>query len=240
MYAKEDMWLMEEIFQLSDRSLIWMINRLFHEKYQEDEELLKEWSGRNERGEICVQLMVSGFNRYVFCLGRREGYLQLLVRETGCLFDRPERFWDESIELHESPAACWGERSRTYQTVRSLPGQGKIQQETHEILLNKSSAEELFRSGLILFLPFLLYGFSGQKTLQTFLIHDIVGALKRGFQEAALSIFDVQRMKQLCRQLLWKLYASERWMQDMGFQELILKILDADMDGLERFFLEEK
>lgn len=247
MYAKEDLWLMEEIFCLSNGALIQMVNRLFHAGYQKNGELMREWNGKNQRGEVCVRLIIEGFYCYEFCLGRWGVLLQLCARECGCLTDRADIPLSESIELREAPLTYRGEQSKNYLRVREFPGRRSVRLRTHEIILSGSSAGELSQSGLTMFLPFLFYGFpeaslsigEKQMALQSFLIYDIVGTLKRALQEEALSVFDVQRIKMLCRKILWKLYANEPWMKDMGYQELVLKILDADLDGLERIFSEK-
>jgi hypothetical protein len=73
-----------------------------------------------------------------------------------------------------------------------------------------------------------------QEALKSFVIHDIVGALGRSYQRGDLTSFDVQKLKQLCRQMVWRILGREVWMQSMENQELILDALEADVDFLER------
>lgn len=58
-------------------------------------------------------------------------------------------------------------------------------------------------------------------------------------QKGNLTVFDVQRLKQCCRQMLWRTLPGERAMQDLEFQDLLLRALDADIDRLERYHRQE-
>jgi len=66
------------------------------------------------------------------------------------------------------------------------------------------------------------------------MIHDIVGTLNLSLRKGDLTVFDVQRLKQFCRQMVWRMFARESWMQDLELQELILEIFETDLDLLER------
>ena len=65
MIQKEDRWIMEEIFRLSDQALVRMINGLFGTEYQDEEKIWKEW---RDQEALSVCLKVGGMNRYEFSL----------------------------------------------------------------------------------------------------------------------------------------------------------------------------
>ena len=73
-----------------------------------------------------------------------------------------------------------------------------------------------------------------RETLKSFVIRDIVGTLNLSMQRGNLGIYDVQRLKQLCRRMIWRLLPEKPWMQELEMQELILNALDTDLDLLER------
>ena len=78
-----------------------------------------------------------------------------------------------------------------------------------------------------------------QETLKSFVLRDIVGALHISVQKSDLTIFDMERLKQCCRYMLWRTLSGESVMQDLEFQERILDALDADIERLERYHRQE-
>ncbi len=73
-----------------------------------------------------------------------------------------------------------------------------------------------------------------ERIWKEFICHDIVEALDRSFKKGSLTAFDVQRMKQLCRHMAWKMLVREKWMQELENQEEMLASLEADVKFLER------
>lgn len=236
---QQDMWMMKKIFQLSDRALIRMVNRLFQTEYADEETVLKEWI---DQEPVSVWLTVGCANRYVFQLRRLDGCLQICAEDRGCIFQYGGMAVNTVVQIREPQMIYFGRRKKEeYCTTLEFPGHERITLPIHMITLDDCSARELEADGLILFLPFLFYCFEEKKleaerkqeSLKYFVIHDIVGALNLSLQKGDLTIYDVQRMKQFCRQMAWKLLAREPWMQNLDLQELILKTFETDLDLLE-------
>ena len=108
--------------------------------------------------------------------------------------------------------------------------------------VGKGYARKLEENGMILFLPFLFHCIcelevsdrKKERIWKEFICHDIVEALDRSFKKGSLTAFDVQRMKQLCRHMAWKMLVREKWMQELENQEEMLSSLEADVKFLER------
>ena len=98
-----------------------------------------------------------------------------------------------------------------------------------------------------MFLPFLFYCFGAkaeserqrQESLKIFVIRDIVGALYASRDRGDLTAFDVEKLKQCCRGMLWRILAGEGWMQNLELQELMLRVLDPDIGYLEHMHQKE-
>ena len=75
-----------------------------------------------------------------------------------------------------------------------------------------------------------------QESWKYFLIHDIVGALHVSMKKGDLTVFDVQRLKQCCRHMIFRLLSGEGWMQDLELQEVILDALETDIELLEHMY----
>lgn len=240
MNFQEDMWMLKKIFQLSDRALIHMVNRLFQTEYTEEETILKEWPEREPDG---VRLTIGCANRYAFHLRRLQGCLQICAEDRGCAFQYSGHAVSATVQIREPQTAYMGKNKKEeYCTTLEFSGDEKLSLPMHMITLADYSAWDLEERGLILFLPFLFYCFEenpmetekNQESLKYFVIHDIVGALNLSLQKGDLTVYDVQRLKQFCRQMVWKLLIREPWMQNLGLQELILKTFETDLDLLER------
>lgn len=240
MYFQQDIWMLKKIFQLSDQALIRMVNRLFQTEYTDEETVLKEWTEREPAG---VLLTVGCANRYLFQLRRLEGCLQIYAEDKGCVFQYSSPSAKTRMQIREPRMLYFGKsKKEEYSTTLEFSSRARITLPTYMITLADCSAWELESSGLILFLPFLFHCFAEkmletegkQETLKSFIIHDIVGALNLSLKKGDLTVYDVQRMKQFCRQMAWKLFAREPWMQDLELQELILKTFETDVDLLER------
>lgn len=238
MYFKQDIAMMKRIFQLSDQALIHMVNHLFQTEYTDKEMVLKEWS---DQEPASVWLTVGCANRYVFQLRRLEGCLQICAEDRGCVFQYGSSAVNTVVQIREPQMIYFGRsKKENYSTTLEFPGNERITLPIRLITLAGCSAWELEESGLIPFLPFLFYCFvdeskeKNQESLQYFMIHDIVGALNLSFQKGDLTVYDVQKLKQLCRRMAWKLLAREPWMQNLEMQEVILETFETDLDLLER------
>lgn len=80
MIDKEDPWILQEIFQLSDHALVRLLNRLFDTHYTEKNQIWKEWQNEDR---LTVTLRVDGVNRYEFRLRRLDGCLQICAQDKG-------------------------------------------------------------------------------------------------------------------------------------------------------------
>ncbi len=240
MYFQENIWMMEKIFHLSDKALIHMVNRLFRTEYSDEETILKEW---NHQETVSVWLTIGCANRYMFQLRCLEGCIQIYAEDRGCMFQYGSPAKNMIVQMREPQIIYFGKnRKEEYCTTLEFPGHERITLPVHIITLSECSAEKLEASGLILFLPFLFHCFAEesakterkQEFLKYFMIHDIVGTLNLSLRKGDLTVFDVQRLKQFCRQMVWRMFAQESWMQDLELQELILDIFETDLDLLER------
>lgn len=240
MYCKEDAWMLRKLFWLSDLALIQMVNHLFQTEYSAEESVWKECQDQDAPG-VCIK--IGGTNRYEFRIRRLEGCIQISAEDRGCVFCYENMASSPVIQIREPQVLYFGKgRQEEYSATLEFPGKERVMLPIRVITLESCSAMELEERGLILFLPFLFYCFSlesgeereRQEALKNFMIHDIVGTLDRSYQRGNLTAFDTQRLKQLCRQMAWKFLGREEWMQEMEMQELVLEVLEADLDFLER------
>lgn len=240
MYESIDSNILNRIFCLSDCSLIRMVNHLFQKEYADTESIWKDWKAP-ESSHVC--LVVGGTDRYEFGIRHLDGCVQLLAEDRGCRFYETRAAVGPGMELREPGMVWFGENTQEeYVRTREFPGHEGLKLSARTVTFSEHSAKQLEEKGLILFLPFLFYLFradSGQErdmreTLKSFVIRDIVGTLNLSMQRGNLGIYDVQRLKQLCRRMIWRLLPEKPWMQELEMQELILNALDTDLDLLER------
>lgn len=239
MYLDTDAWMMKKIFHLSDHALIRMVNHLFGTEYGDMEYVRKEWK---ETEIISICLMVGCANRYEFRMRRFDGCLQIRAEDKGCLFHYEDAAEHTALRIQEPGPTCFGKNTRgAYCTVLEFSGHEQIILPIYDITVSDRSAWNLEETGLILFLPFLFYCFAAEtesaeirrESLKSFVIRDIVGALHVSMKKGDLTVFDVQRLKQCCRCMLWRILSVEKWMQNLELQELVLEALDADIGLLE-------
>ncbi|MCC8139651.1 MAG: hypothetical protein LIO67_05015 [Lachnospiraceae bacterium] len=233
MDLSEDIWMLREIFQLSNHALLRMVNRLFDTAYADTEPIWREQENRS------VYLRISEEGRYVFQVRRLDGCFRVNAEEHRYVFDYESRTNGAVIEIREPRVLCFGKTEEEQRATLEFPGKERVTLKVHMLGLEEYSPEKLEEQGLILFLPFLFYSFAGKRRRRKeewehFLIHDVAGALDKGFRKGSLTAFDQQRMKQLCRHMAWKLLCRESWMSDIANQEMILHVLEADLDFLRR------
>lgn len=240
MYFREDAWMMKEIFGLSDRALIRMVNHLFQTEYGDDECVRKEW---NEHEVISVWLLIGCANRYEFQIRRFDGCLQVYAEDRGCAFHYADALEHTVVQIREPHMIYFGKNSREeFCTTLEFPGHERIILPIHTITLADSSAQRLEEAGLILFLPFLFYCVAEetkerekkQELLEQFVLHDIPDTLYRSMKKGDLNVFDAQKLKQFCRRIMWKLLSHQNFMQNLEFQELMMGALEADIELVER------
>ncbi len=245
MYLNRDAWMLEKIFHLSDRALIRMVNHLFRKEYEDGECIQKEWGGA---GAIRICLTVGCANRYEFRMRRLGGCLQICAQDRGCRFYYEDAAVHPALQIGESGTTCFGKNIRDeYGMVLEFLGPERVVLPVYNITVSDRSAWRLEEAGLILFLPFLSYCFAAepevpeirQESLKSFVIRDIVGALHVSMKKGDLTVFDVQKLKQCCRSMIFRILSGEGWMQDLELQELILDALDADIGLLEHMFRAE-
>lgn len=240
MYCREDAWTMRAIFELSDCALIRMVNHLFQTEYTDREYVRKEW---NEQEVLRVCLTIGCANRYEFQMRRFNGCLQIYVEDRGCAFYYTDAMEHSVVQIREPQMIYFGKNTKKeFFTTLEFPGHERIILPIHMITLMDHSVWKLEEAGLVLFLPFLFYCFTEklkniekkQESLKKFVIHDIVGALHMSMKKGDLTVYDVQKLKQCCRRMIWKLLLREKWMQNLELQELMLETLEPDMELLER------
>ena len=96
------------------------------------------------------------------------------------------------------------------------------------------------------FLPFLFYEFlkkgwgkkEKQDALKYLMIYDVPEALRTGIAEMELTMYDAQKLKQLCRKMAWHLLVLEDWVDSLEMQNLIMESLDTDLEILEQEYQE--
>lgn len=237
MSYQEDLYILEHIFQLSTYAVIRMINKLFETEYETDEQL---WV---EKTEMTINVTVASMNRYEFQVFHFEDAIQIRAEDRGCYFYHKNTAVDMVMQIKEPRVIYFGENTKEETKLTlEFPNRERVHFPIHTITITDYSPESLEQIGLILFLPFLLYSFlrkikeqkNQKEALKFFLIRDIVGTLNYSFQKRDLKVFDVQKLKQLCKRVAWKLFAHEGWMQDIEMQSLFIEILDTDFNLLER------
>lgn len=241
-----DTWMMKRIFRLSDLALIRMVNHLFGTEYEDGEYVRKEW---REAETVGICLTIGCANRYEFRMRRLEGCLQIQAEDRGCLFHYEDAVEHSVLQLRDPKVTCFGENTKEeYCTILEFSGHERIILSVYDITVSDCSVWRLEETGLILFLPFLFYCFIAkteisnrrQDSLKEFVIRDILGALHASMKKGDLTIFDVQKLKQCCGCMLWRILFMEKWMQDLEFQELMLETLEVDIELLERICQREK
>lgn len=241
-YFKEDAWILRRIFELSDRALFHTLNRLFRTEYAEGEYIQKEWNEQGDR--VC--LTVGCANRYEFQIRHLDGCIEICAEDRGCPFHYADAKEQSVVQIREPKMIYFGKNTRKeFCTTLEFSGYERIVLPIHTITLADCSVRRLEEAGLILFLPFLFYCFAEetekaegsekkQESLKKFILHDIVGTLQSSAQKGELTIYDVQKLKQCCRHMIWSLLTRRNWMQDLELQELVLDALEPDMGLLER------
>lgn len=246
MYLDYDAWMMKKIFHLSDCALIRMVNHLFGTEYEDRETVQREWRGKKT---VRICLTIGCANRYEFRMRRMGGCLQIRAEDMGCRFHYEDAAEHSALRLGEPGVFCFGKNTReTYCTVLEFTGHEQIVLPVYDITVSDQSAWRLEEAGLIVFLPFLCYCFAAatespeirQESLKSFVIRDIVGALHVSMKKGDLTVFDVQRLKQCCRHMIFRILSGERWMQNLELQERILDALDTDIELLEHMYQREK
>lgn len=245
MYDREDAWMMKKIFCLSDHALIRMVNRLFQTEYEVGVSIQKEW---REQESISVLLTFGCANRYEFRMRRLEAGIQILVEDRGCQFHYEDAVDRSEVRLQEPLTDYFGYNTKEkFCRILEFLGHEQIILSIYAITVCDQSAWKLEEAGLILFLPFLFYCFGAkaeserqrQESLKIFVIRDIVGALYASRDRGDLTAFDVEKLKQCCRGMLWRILAGEGWMQNLELQELMLRVLDPDIGYLEHMHQKE-
>lgn len=240
MNYRNDVWMVKKIFQLSDRALIRMVNRLFRTEYKDEEGILKEWS---TEGPVSVRLTIGSTDRYEFRLRHLEGCLQIYAEDRGCIFHYEDAAAHSVVQIREPQIIYFGkDRKEEYFTTLEFPGNARVVLPIHMITLSDCSVQGLEKTGLIPFLPFLFYFFSAdtggvirrQEALKKFVIHDIVGILHESLRKGDLTVFDVQKLKRLCWHMIWNFLLQEKWMQNPELQELLHETLETDLELLEK------
>ncbi|MDO4260946.1 MAG: hypothetical protein Q4C82_02615 [Eubacteriales bacterium] len=233
MKAKEDMWMLRSVFELSDRALIRMTNRLFRTFYGDGEQLWKEW---HEQQSQSVCLKIGETNRYEFQVRRLDGCLRISAEDRGGVFGWGKAVSKPVVQIREPQIIYFGKaRQEEYSTTLEFPGNARVTLPIHLITLEECSPAGLEEQGLIPFLPFLAGCFiqkmdeADREGLRRFLVQDIGETLMKSYRKGDLTALDMQRLKQLCRKSVWKLCGSKSWMQ-----ELVLDALEPDLDFLQR------
>lgn len=242
MYNYTDAWMMKKVFHLSDHAIVRMVNGLFHTEYEEGEPVRREWK---EQEVISICLTIGCANRYAFSLRRFGSCLQISMEDKGCSFYYEDAREHSPVQLMEPHMTYFGDNTKKeFCTMLEFSEHERIILPVYSVTLNDRSARRLEEAGLILFLPFLFYCFAaeektmeeGRESLKSFVINDIVGALQTSMRKGDLTVPDMENLKQCCRSMIWRVLWQERWMQNRELQELILQVLDADLEQLERWF----
>lgn len=238
-----DIW--KRIFHLSDQAMIRMVNHIFCTEYGDRESVLREW---DDSEYMNVSLVIGGTHRYEFRIRCMRDLFQICAEDKGCVFHHTEAA--RRMEVQECVPVMTGSGSgmkEDYCMVLNLSEQERVLLPVHLITLSSCPVSDLADAGLILFIPFLFTGFRRrrgtlrdmQRTLKYFVIHDILGELQQSVKRGDLTIYDGQKLKQLCLHMVWRCLAREEWMQDLEFQESLLNLFETDIALLERVHRKE-
>lgn len=240
MYRDKDLSLVKKVFQLSDSALIRMINHLFGTEYPDEEQIWRDWQGRDEEQ---IWLTIAGMNRYVFSIRRFQGCLQIQAEDKGCLFYEMQESRLPVVQIKEPRVVCFGQgEGKEYSKILEFPGHERVILPIHTMTLSGCSACQMAENGFVLFLPFLFYYLAEaqeeeekkQERIKGFVLSDMPNALRIGLLKGDVNVYDAQRLKRICRQMAWRLLSRKSWMQNLEFQELLLDALDADLDMLQK------
>ena len=240
MYLKEDAGMMEKIFCLSDFALTRMINHMFGKEYKPETEVEREWT---KEEPLCVCLTVGCTDRYEYRLIHEYGCFQVQASELEDRRHKGEKPVYTADRVREPGFSYYGKNIEERGTeIREYSGKECVSLSVCTVTLADLSAERLREMGMVLFLPFLFYGFLGkerekkekQDALKYLMIYDIPETLHAGVSGKELTVYDEQKLKQLCRKMAWNLLVLEDWMSDLEMQDLIMESLDADLEMLEQ------
>ena len=146
MIQKEDRWIMEEIFRLSDQALVRMINGLFGTEYQDEEKIWKEW---RDQEALSVCLKVGGMNRYEFSLRRLDGCLQICAENRGNIFVYEKMAVGDVMQIREPQILYFGKNHREeYSRTLEFPGKERVELPIRVITLEDCSARKLEENGI--------------------------------------------------------------------------------------------
>lgn len=244
MYLKEDAGMMERIFCLSDFALTRMINRMFGKEYKPETEVVRDWDSEEP---LCVRLTVGCADRYEYRLIHEYGCFQVRASE------QAGRHYEAEIPVYSTDRVkdpgfsyCGKNIEERETEIREYSGKECVRLSVRTITLAGCSAEKLREMGLVLFLPFLFYEFlkkwwgkkEKQDALKYLMIYDVPEALRTGIAEMELTMYDAQKLKQLCRKMAWHLLVLEDWVDSLEMQNLIMESLDTDLEILEQEYQE--
>ena len=242
MYLREDTWMMEKIFSLSDHALIKMINHMFRKEYRTDAGMIREWSGEER---LCIRLTIGNGDQYEYRLIHECGCFQVQALECGGKYYSGRVPLYAADRVKEAGRSYCGENIQEEGSVmREYEGKERIYLKSRTVTLAGCSAARLREMGMTIFLPFLFYWFLGkeqgpeqkQSALKYLLIYDIPETLSSSLREGDVKVYDVQRLKQFCRKTAWELLVMEEWMRNLEMQTLVVETLDTDLELLEQIY----
>ncbi len=235
MDQKEDAWVMSGLLKLSDRAWIRMITRLFHVEYRDNEPLVKEWR-KTALPAVC--LTVGSGDRYEFRVRRLPWCIQIQAEALGSLYCHEKTALESAVQICD-PAVGFREAANTeYATALEFSGREQVKLVCKTVTLTYSSASQIEKAGFLLFLPFLAGEPCGESAteedpLKYFGIHDIVVTLNLSMKKGDLTIFDVQKLKQLCRQRIhWAILRDKR-LHSLDAQVRVLSAFETDFGQME-------
>lgn len=194
---------------MSDLSMIRMVNHLFGKNYTDDQYVIKYFE---DEPILCISMIIGGTDQYTCYVPYFEFVPQIYIREGG------------------------------YVTALHFKEQEQVTVTDRMYILMDCSARKLEKEGLILFLPLLFYCFREKEqnsdikreVLKYFIFRDIVGALHDSMKKGDISVYDAEKLKQLCGYMAWKMLLGVKWMQSLELQELLMEAFSADIELLER------
>ncbi len=239
----QDQWIshvMKKVFQLSDLSMIRMINRLFGKEYADDESVVRYW---NDEKIICIRMTIGCADQYTFYIRYLNGTPQIYIREDGCLFYYQNAENQRALKMYSFQENFFGaNRKEEYVMALDLTEQEHVTLTIRIYTLLDCSPRKLEEEGLVLFLPLLFCCFYEwnenpmvkREVLKYIIFHDIVGTLHDSMKKGDLTVYDVQKLKQLCGYMAWKMLLGVKWMQSLELQELLMEAFCTDIELLER------